>query len=118
MIQGVFCIFVEIKDTKTMRSKILAILLFIGLGMPVALHATPLVSIMEQPEMNEPNVSVSESTLRVTGASGMTLYIYNVAGVCIKSFKVDSNEKHYDLNLTKGCYIIKVGKVVRKVFIH
>ena len=43
------------------------------------------------------------------------LYIYNVAGVKIVSIKVDGSDRYYDLNLSKGCYIVKVGKVVRKI---
>ena len=61
--------------------------------------------------------TVSESTLRVTGASGLMLTIYNVAGVHVQSFRVEGADRHYELNLPKGCYIVKVGKVVRKISI-
>ncbi len=30
----------------------------------------------------------------------------------------ESNDKRFDLNLAKGCYIVKVGRTVRKVSIH
>ncbi len=63
-------------------------------------------------------ISVSGSTLRVAGASGQELHIYNVAGVRVMSFKVDGADKRYELNLPKGCYIIKVGKTVRKISIR
>ena len=43
--------------------------------------------------------------------------MYNVAGVLIKSFKIDTADKRLDLNLPKGCYIVKVGKTVRKISI-
>ena len=49
---------------------------------------------------------------------GQVLYIYNVAGVCVMTLRVDSNDKRFDLNLAKGCYIVKVGRTVRKVSIH
>ncbi|MCD8210981.1 MAG: T9SS type A sorting domain-containing protein, partial [Prevotella sp.] len=62
-------------------------------------------------------VTVNSSKLHVTGASGQTLYIYNVAGVCVMSMKIDGADREYDLSLTKGCYIVKVGKTVRKIFI-
>ena len=62
-------------------------------------------------------VTVSESTLRVTGATGLTLSIYNVAGVHVQSFRVEGADRRYELNLPKGCYIVKVGKVVRKISI-
>ena len=63
-------------------------------------------------------ISVSESTIRVTGAAGQMLSLYDLAGVRVAYFKVDSAEKHFDLGLPKGCYIVKVGKVVRKVAIR
>lgn len=34
------------------------------------------------------------------------------------SVKVDGGDKHYTLNFPKGCYIVKVGNVVRKVSIR
>jgi len=30
---------------------------------------------------------------------------------------VEGQDKRFDLNLPKGCYIVKVGKVVRKISI-
>ena len=64
------------------------------------------------------SISVNESTLRVVGASGQVLHIYNVAGVRVMSIKVEGADKRYELNLPKGCYIIKVGKTVRKISIR
>lgn len=60
------------------------------------------------------SISVNSSSIRVVGANGQMLYIYNVAGVKIMSIKIDGYDRSYDLNLSKGCYIVKVGKVVRK----
>lgn len=34
------------------------------------------------------------------------------------SIKIDGQDKRYTLNLPKGCYIIKVGNVVRKISIR
>lgn len=68
-------------------------------------------------DFDVPSISIMESTLRVTGANGQVLYIYNVAGVCVQSVKIDGNDKRIELNLPKGCYIIKVGKLVRKISI-
>lgn len=56
--------------------------------------------------------------LHVTGAAGLDLKVYNVTGVLVKSLRVDSDDKRYDLNLPKGCYIVKVGKTVRKISIR
>lgn len=64
------------------------------------------------------SISVNESVLHVTGANGLTLQVYNVAGVRVMDIKVEGQDKHYQLNFPKGCYIVKVGKVVRKIYIR
>ena len=80
-------------------------------------HASNAVEILE----NEPQtitINVRESAVQIAGANGETLYIYNVAGVRIKSIKIDGDDKRFELNLPKGCYILKVGKTVRKISVR
>lgn len=86
------------------------------LGAPVSAHANNAIEIVDN-DIVGITVTVSESTLRVTGATGLTLSIYNVAGVHVQSFRVEGADRRYELNLPKGCYIVKVGKVVRKISI-
>ena len=88
------------------------------MGMPMAIHANSAIEIIESELPQTIGISVSESILRVTGAGGQELYIYNVAGVRVMSIKVDGPDKRYELNLPKGCYIVKVGKIVRKISIR
>ncbi|MFC2658295.1 MAG: T9SS type A sorting domain-containing protein [Segatella sp.] len=76
------------------------------------------MNAIDIPGAHEIEITISQTTLRVTGGAGQVLYIYNVAGVCVMSLRVDSNDKRFDLNLAKGCYIVKVGRTVRKVSIH
>ena len=63
-------------------------------------------------------VSVTGNVLHVVGAEDELLSIYNVTGVRVMSVKVDGNDRRYTLSLPRGCYIVKVGKVVRKVAIR
>lgn len=91
---------------------------FFFLMSPVAFGATENMNMMDIPGTHEVEISINQSTLRVTGGAGQVLYIYNVTGVCVMTLRVDSNDKRFDLNLAKGCYIVKVGRTVRKVFIH
>lgn len=86
------------------------------LGAPVSAHANNAIEIVDN-DIVGITVTVSESTLRVTGATGLTLSLYNVAGVHVQSFRVEGADRRYELNLPKGCYIVKVGKVVRKISI-
>ena len=52
------------------------------------------------------------------GNSGKVLYIYDVTGICVMTLRIDNNDKRFELNLAKGCYIVKVGKVVRKIYVN
>lgn len=87
-------------------------------GVPILTHANQFIEIIDTEIQQTIGISVSESTLHVTGAAGQSLYIYNVAGVRVMSIKVDGMDKRYELNLPKGCYIVKVGKTVRKISIR
>lgn len=102
-----------------MAKNILSALLFSALllGMPQTSMAMSAIEIGEN-DFQSIAISISEeSVLRVTGAAGQALYIYNVTGVRVMSIKIDSSDKSVSLNLAKGCYIVKVGKVVRKISI-
>lgn len=79
-------------------------------------------SEMAMPEMaaeqQEPVVSVSQSTVTVSGAAGQTLEVVSLTGKCLMTVRIDSPSQRIELNIAKGCYIIKVGKVARKVTIR
>ena len=71
-----------------------------------------------QEEKNEPETELSATSIVVKGS---TLSVYNANGNILEIFsliRIDSNEKTVDLSLKKGCYILKVNKVVRKISIH
>lgn len=103
-----------------MGNKIFSYLLltFLFLGAPRVANAVPAIEIIEN-DFQDITISVNrESVLRVTGAAGEVLSIYNVTGVRVMCLKIDGADKSYNLNLPKGCYIVKVGKVVRKISIR
>ncbi len=83
---------------------------------PAISYAESAIEIIDN-DYQEIMISVNDSKLHVTGANGQTLYIYNVTGVCVMSIKIDSADRYYDLNLSRGCYIVKVGNTVRKISI-
>ena len=66
-------------------------------------------------EVSQVGVTVNNNTVRVQNADGSTLEIYNVLGVKVSSIKIDSTDKTIILNLPKGCYILKVENVARKI---
>lgn len=56
-----------------------------------------------------------ENVVNVTGAQGMTLEIVSLTGRRVETIRIDSPAQRVELNLPKGCYILKVGKTARKV---
>lgn len=97
---------------------ILATLIFTlsMLCVPTKASATIEIIDTEQQQIgNDISIYVEGTSVRVTGANGLTLYVYNVAGVRIQSVKVEGADKRFDFNLPKGCYILKVGNTVRKI---
>ncbi len=69
-------------------------------------------------ELSAISLSVNGSKVHVSGADGEILEVYNLTGVKVASIRIDSNDKSFSLNLQRGCYILKVGKVVRKISIR
>ena len=76
-----------------------------------------------QEEKNEPETELSATSIVVKGSTlsvynGNILEIFSLTGTKVATIRIDSNEKTVDLSLKKGCYILKVNKVVRKISIH
>jgi len=63
-------------------------------------------------------INVDGNSVRVSGAAGMTLEVVSLTGRHVASYKIDSPAQLVELNIPKGCYILKVGKMVRKVTIR
>lgn len=80
---------------------------------------------MAQSEKNEPEIELSAtsivlkgSTLYVNNAGGSVLEIFSLTGTKITAVRIDSNEKTIELSLKKGCYILRIDKLVRKITIR
>lgn len=101
-----------------MRAKLLrSIFLFALLLAPAAFcvaKAMPEIQVYFE-EFAEPCLSVSGRVVHVTNAEGESLEVFNITGVKVGSYKIDSPDKQITLNLSKGCYILRLGKITRKV---
>lgn len=53
--------------------------------------------------------------VHINGAEDETLEVYNIAGVKVASYAIDSPDKTITLSVPRGVYILRVGKVARKV---
>ena len=61
--------------------------------------------------------------MHITGANGQIVTIYNLAGVAVKSFRIEGMTSALNLRLADGIYIIKVGnylyaKILRKALMY
>lgn len=62
------------------------------------------------------NLNYAGGVMHITGASGQVVRIYNVAGVTIKTFRIEGNDKRVNLPLADGIYVVKVGNTfTRKI---
>ncbi len=87
---------------------------------PISANAAPayFAGVMEMTVDQEITINFSDGVLSVIGAEGQTLEIVSLTGKKIMDVKVESPAQKIELNIPKGCYIVKVGKVVRKVSVR
>ena len=104
----------------TKRILIIAFTMALSCLVPVTASAAPayLAGVMEVAIDQEVTITYSDGILSVTGAEGQILEIVSLTGKKIMDVKVESPAQKIELNIPKGCYIVKVGKVVRKVSIR
>ena len=86
------------------------------------LGAVPSIAHMQmdepiEAEMEAVTLTIQDNKAHITNADGKTLEIYNLTRVRVARIRIEGNDRQIALNLTRGCYIMKVGKVVRKVTI-
>ena len=94
------------------------------IALTLTMACTP-VSMLAQTDRDGIEVSMSGITLSVNGgnvhivgANGEVMEVFNLTGTKVSSIRIDSADKTFALNLPKGCYLIKVGKIVRKISVQ
>lgn len=84
------------------------------------MNVSPVAEIpmsMETSSMDEIAITVRGNQLRVQRADGLSLSVYNITGVKVAAHRVDGDDFSLTLNVERGIYIVKVGKVVRRITI-
>ena len=76
------------------------------------------MGVAEQIEEPAPTISVEGNVVRVVGGGGMLMEVVSLTGRAVASYKIEGSAQRIELNLPKGCYILKVGKTVRKVTVQ
>ena len=97
---------------------------FYIITLTLAMAFAPL-TIMAEPasdgiEMSVSGISLSikDGNVHIVGANGEVMEIFNLTGAKVATVRIDSNDKTFEKKKKKGCYLIKVGKIVRKISIQ
>ena len=102
------------------RLLILTLLAACMFMLPMATQATPSegYEVEQIDEKNDVQISVSKSTVHIMNAEGQVMEVISLTGRHVMSVRIESPAQRIELtNIPKGCYIIKVGKVVRKIVV-
>lgn len=76
------------------------------------------VAPAEQTIEEDITITVNGQWVVINGAQGQTLEVVSLTGRRVMTLKIESPAQRVELNVPKGCYILKIGKVVRKVAIR
>mgnify|MGYP002626661892 FL=1 len=115
-----FPIFAPNINKKRMTKRLLSIAFsaLLVLSAPISLMAVSFEPTVEQSGEREVTIAVQQSSLIVSNAQGQTLEVVSLTGKQILKIKIESPSQRVELDVPKGCYIVKVGKVVRKIAIR
>ena len=103
----------------TKRLLILSLAVSMMLSVPVLVKAAEAEMLQTEQTLDDDiSISVNGQWVTVTGAQGLTLEVVSLTGRQIKTIKIESPAQRIELNIPKGCYILKIGKVVRKVAVR
>ena len=88
------------------------------LAVPSLVTAVTVAPGLEEFVDEDITITISGQTVTVTGAQGQTLEVVSLTGRRVMTEKIESPAQKIELNVPKGCYILKIGKVVRKVTVR
>lgn len=86
---------------------------------PLAVNASESGDQIET-ETQNPSVTLNDAgAIVVKNAEHLVLEIFAVTGEKVLTQRIDSNSKVIEVaHLNNGCYIVRVGKVTKKVYLH
>ena len=103
----------------TKKLLILSLAVSMMLSVPVLVKAAEAEMLQTEQTLDDDiTISVNGQWVTVNGAQGLTLEVVSLTGRQIKTIKIETPAQRIELNIPKGCYILKIGKVVRKVAVR
>lgn len=103
-----------------MKKTLLTILAIAGLTLlPTSAYCHGGCEELASLDLQEITVGYSSGVMHITGAAGQMVTIYNLAGIAVKTFRVEGSDKRVSLSLSEGVYIVKVGdSFTRKISVR
>jgi hypothetical protein len=98
---------------------LLTTILTLGFSAPAnvcaaSVYESGLLSIPE----NDVTITYTQGILYISGGEGKVLEVVSLTGRRMLEQQIDSPAQKIELNVPKGCYIVKVGSVVRKIAVR
>ena len=104
-----------------MMRRILVLLSILTLSMSAPLTADAnqvyVAGVMDAQD-SEITISYAQGVLYVTGGEGKTVEVVSLTGKKVTEMPVENPVQKFQLDVPKGCYIVKVGSVVRKISVR
>ena len=91
--------------------------LFLSAPASVSAAKVYVVGLTSFPE-GEITITYSQGFLYVNGGEGKMLEVVSLTGRRVLEQQIDSPAQKIELSIPKGCYIVKVGSVVRKIAVR
>ena len=110
--------FAAIKDILRMRKILFILTISMFLALPIVGAQMSLERGVAEQIEEQITLTVEGNSVLIDGAQGLKLVVISLTGRQVAEFRIDSPSQRIELNLSKGCYVLKVGKVVRKVSIQ
>ena len=106
---------------KTLLNTIKVLLVSACLMMPVAVSAQDIQQHNPtiETDATQPSVVASSFNLRIKNAEGLILEVFSVTGQKVFTQKIESPSRSIDFSgtLQRGYYIVRLGKLTRKIYI-
>lgn len=78
---------------------------------------SPAVETAQQQDQSV-NISYSEGILYISGAENQQLEIVSLTGKKVLQTRIESPAQKIEISLPKGCYIVKIGDMARKISVR
>lgn len=107
------------KKRKTMRNNIFVIILTAALALAPCVTSMASENDLQAAALaadeSKPAIVVGQNCVTIVGAAGKTMEVVSLTGKPMMTITIESQSQRVELNFPRGCYIVKVGNVVRKV---